>query len=104
MGWISKDFVCSDCGHMFDDIFDSREENLQVECPHCGSMNTEMLLSVPNVGAFSAASPERQREILAQRSAKHTAKEVLKEPERWGQTGIEEAKKYKNPQVGYTGK
>lgn len=104
MAWVCKDFVCADCGAVFEELYEARDESVFIECPSCGSHDTSAVMSAPNIGAFSAASLERRQEILKKRSEKHTAKEVAKEPERWGKTGIAKAQENRKPQVGYTGK
>lgn len=101
MGFHINDFSCLDCNNVFEEIYSNIEE---VKCGLCNSYNLEKKLSVPNIGAFSAASIERKQEILKTRSAKDTQKQVMKEPERWGKEGIDRAKRNKNPQIGYTGK
>lgn len=100
MTWVTHDFVCETCGAVFEELYQRGEP---VECLVCGSQDLQKQLCAPNLAAFSMASQERKSEILRTRSEKHTAREVAREPEKWGQAGIARQQTQKNTQVGYTG-
>lgn len=87
MAWVSHDFDCLDCEHVFEEMY-RRHQRFDVACPECGSKRLTQLISAPNLAMFSIKSPEEKRESLKQRSAKHTQKQLDKEPERWGAQGI----------------
>jgi putative FmdB family regulatory protein len=95
------DFACDNCGSIFEELYSDGDP---IVCPSCGSSNVEKQLACPNLAAYSIASTEMKKDMLLRRSYKHTAKEVAKEPERWGAAGVERQQAQKNPQVGYTGK
>jgi hypothetical protein len=61
-------------------------------CPNCGESNTPMF-TAPNIGAYSAMSPDFQKEVLKKRSEKHSFQEIRKQPEKWGDLGKEMARK-----------
>lgn len=86
MGWKVDDFICLDCGHEFEELYKDGEE---LVCASCSSSNLEKKLSMPGIGAFSAMPIERRAETLKKRSEEHTAKEIAKEPERFGEAGVE---------------
>jgi len=87
MAWITHEFRCKECGEEFE-VFYKREERDAVVCRVCGAADLQFLLSAPNIATFSIMSPEQKRDHLKQRSAKHTQRELDKEPERWGVDGI----------------
>ena len=46
------DFVCTKCGHEFEELV---KNNNEIFCPECGSLNVERKMSVPSplkTGAF----------------------------------------------------
>lgn len=108
MGWVTSDFECKDCGHEFEEFYYRQHQDdwADVECPACGGKDLTRLISAPNIAKFSIASPEQKASILKKRSEAHTAKEVAKTPEKWGQAGIDRQRQYRadRPQVGSSGK
>ena len=81
-------FECKKCEEIWEDLVKEKES----PCPICETISKTTVITVPNLGKFSMASPEEKKRILKKRSEEHTTKEVRKEPERWGQAGIERAK------------
>lgn len=79
MGWMVKNFVCNDCGHTFEDLYKTGEED-QVECPECEGTNCQLDgISTPAIGVYSMADPSRKAEILKKRSIQHTQKKAIPE-------------------------
>lgn len=76
MGWKVKDFVCQDCGHEWEELYKDGEE---IECPNCGSSDTQAQLSAPGLGTFSMADSQGRKEMLKKRSEEHTKKKAMKE-------------------------
>jgi hypothetical protein len=97
MGWKIDDFACLSCEIVFEEMY---KDVLEVKCPLCDN-EVEKILSATNIAAFSIMSPEQKRDSLMRRSAKHTQKEIDKNPEKWGREGIERASK--KIQVGCSG-
>lgn len=87
MVWINNDFYCKQCDLVFEELYKKHEEDT-VTCWVCKN-SVEKLLSAPKLGTYSMASPEQKAQILRQRSENHTAKELAKEPERFGKAGIQ---------------
>lgn len=96
MAYKSHDFLCEDCGHEFEEFYKKSERD-QLRCPKCGSAELKTLISTANVATFSIMSPEMQRHSLMERSAKHTQKEIDKNPEKFGGAGL--ARRTKKIQV-----
>lgn len=78
MGWIVKNFKCEDCGHEFEELYKSGDEEY-VECENCGSTMTKPTLCAPALGKFSMADAEGRKSILKKRSEDHTKKKAMKE-------------------------
>jgi putative FmdB family regulatory protein len=47
------EFTCRDCDHQFEELVKVNGSATAVACPHCGSDDTQRLLSVFAVGAGS---------------------------------------------------
>lgn len=86
MGWISREFECK-CGWFGDDLLKSDEPQV-LDCPECGTELTPVL-SAPAIGGYSIQDAAGRADILKRRSAEHTAKEMAKEPEKYGDAGKE---------------
>ena len=79
MGWMVKNFVCLDCGHEFEDLYKTGEED-QVECPECGATNCQIDgISSPALGTYSMADAAGKSAILKRRSLAHTEKKAIPE-------------------------
>ena len=101
MGWISKDFKCRECDHVWEDLYKRGEP--PTTCPECGSEYIGALLSAPALATFSMSTPAAKESILRARSEAHTKKLVKKEAEKWGELGKERAREGVI-QVGSSGK
>ncbi|NJL55422.1 hypothetical protein HC928_09715 [bacterium] len=77
MGWILKDFECSDCGAEFEELVG---EDTDVVCPSCGSASVRQCLSAPKPAAYSMMSKDAQAKCLRKRSREHTLKQLKKDP------------------------
>lgn len=88
MAWVKHDFQCTECELEFEEFY-MRSQRDDVECPECGCKELKQLISAPNIAAFSLKDAEGRRQSLMKRSREHTQKELDKEPERFGQHGIE---------------
>lgn len=87
MAWVTHDFQCDDCSHVFEEMY-KRSEREQVQCPVCRSWDLTQLLSAPRLQSFSMLTPAQKRESLKRRSAEHTQRQIDKEPEKWGEAGL----------------
>lgn len=47
MSWISHDFLCRECGELWDKVVRRSERDELQECPECGSVAGERQLSAP---------------------------------------------------------
>lgn len=82
MPFLINDFKCTSCEHEWEEMWFKPSEPEdpekpwvgEVQCPKCEAGELERLCSASGVAAFSAMSPERQREHLKNRSAKHSRK------------------------------
>jgi putative FmdB family regulatory protein len=94
VGWIIKDIKCNECGLVFEEMYKREEEEL-IECPTCSSTDTAPDgISSPALGLYSIADAEGKRNILMERSAKHTMKEVVKNADRFGDAGLARRDEY----------
>ena len=99
MAYMIRDFECVECGHVFEEMYDTDEEDL-IRCAQCNSPILVRCLSTPNIAAFSLLDENGRKESLLKRSAKHTQKLVDQEPEKFkGNAGID--RRTKKVQVGY---
>ncbi len=80
------DYACFGCDHEYEELVDAKDTNAR--CPECGHDNIPCL-SVPKLGMFSMMDQTQRTEHLKQRSAKHTQTLVDKNPEKWGNAGLE---------------
>lgn len=71
MGWMIKDFKCSDCNHEWEELY---REGEGVDCPMCGSSNTQALISTPGLGTYSMLDREGKAAHLKKRSYEHGMK------------------------------
>lgn len=101
MAWISKDFECKECGHMWEDLYKRGEP--PTECPECGSKDMGAMLSAPALATFSMSTPAAKETILRARSEAHTKKLVRQNAEKWGDEGKKRAREGLI-QVGSSGK
>jgi putative FmdB family regulatory protein len=85
MALILRDFECSTCGHKFEDLVDSSNTTY---CPNCASTNVQVLLSAPNLNTLNLLSQPELKKKMIKRSADHTKREVLKEPEKYKVKGV----------------
>ena len=89
------EFNCENCSNVWEDLVEEKESS----CPECKQLSTTTSLSI-NLGAFSMLSPAAKAESLKRRSAEHTHRELKKEPERFGQAGIDRAREGQIRSVG----
>lgn len=90
MSWIMRDFECA-CGHEWEEMLDSREPQ-ESPCPECKTVCDKVAITVVPCMAYSIMDPEAKKEHLLQRSAKHTLKEIQREPEKHGDIGKQMAR------------
>ncbi|HOO17867.1 MAG: zinc ribbon domain-containing protein [Phycisphaerae bacterium] len=50
------EYTCSGCGRLFEQLVQSREQEAELACPHCGSRKLERQLSVPAAPRVAAGS------------------------------------------------
>jgi len=91
--YIFHDYQCSKCSHIWDDMVEKVDDFTKrtSNCPECGK-KTKPSLSMPNISALSAMSPEFRAEKMKQRSKDHSVKEIRKEAEKWGKAGTDIAR------------
>lgn len=71
-------YDCKKCEEEFSEFASMDDYKKPQPCPECGEFG-ERTLTAPNIGVFSAMSPENQRASLMKRSSDHTAATVKKE-------------------------
>lgn len=86
MSWVLHDFECCKCTVVWEDLVDSHADHTS-ECPKCGELCPK-IFSAANIAGFSLMDADSKRQALMKRSYNHTAKEVSKNPEKWGEAGI----------------
>lgn len=77
MAWIVRDYVCKKCGHKWEDLVDTKDQ--ESDCPKCGTRNVHVISATPTA-AYSARSPEMRAEVMRKRSEDHTKKWMKKDP------------------------
>lgn len=87
MGWIVKDFECSGCGNVYEDLVSTSTEEVP-SCPQCEGVDVSPVLSCPNIASFSIMEPAERAKSLKKRSAEHSLKQLAKEPEKFGKAGV----------------
>lgn len=94
------DFYCKICDLEWEDLTD---DGLSV-CPFCDTETTRLVQCTGKLAAFSLLSQDGKRQEMLRRSAEHTAKELKKEPERFGAEGVKRARMGQVRSVGGLGK
>ena len=84
------DFWCTNCDEEFEDLV-ANSKVVSTSCPTCGELATKIMSPV-KTGLYSIQDTAGRAAILKKRSQADTLKQVKKEPERWGMTGIRKAK------------
>ena len=98
MGYKQFEFECHKCGLEWEELVNCIPP--MDLCPNCDT-NTKPCISIPKLATFSIMSPEEKTAHLKKRSADHTQKEIIeKTPEKWGQVGIDKARKGKIVSAG----
>jgi hypothetical protein len=82
------DFICEACDSTWEDLV----EGTTSPCPTCTLETQKAKLCQAKLAVFSIKTPEEKKRSLLERSYKHTAKELHKEPERFGQEGKNRAR------------
>ncbi|NBU69922.1 MAG: zinc ribbon domain-containing protein [Bacteroidetes bacterium] len=77
MGWISREYLCDNCGHEWADIVRRGEE--AQNCPECGTLSN-YVMSATNVASYSLMSKDDQAKHLRKRSRDHTKAMLKKDP------------------------
>lgn len=72
MGYILREYECTKCAHVFEDLVERKVSHESV-CPEC-SATAVSVLSVPKLGKYSMADAQGRKDILRVRSERHTAK------------------------------
>lgn len=72
------EYACKQCELDFEELVPLADYQKPQPCPECGEPS-DRIVSVPNVGTFSAMSEENKKASLMKRSRDHTAKTVKKD-------------------------
>lgn len=83
---IVRDFFCRDCEHEWEDL--TPMDVTSPICPNCGSEDTGVSLSVPNIASFSIMSKEDRTAHMKKRSADHSKREMKKDADKWRAMGF----------------
>jgi hypothetical protein len=78
------EFYCEECDREWEDLTDD-ETSI---CEQCNTKTERQKICSGKFGAWSVMDEDGRRQSLLRRSAEHTAKELRKEPEKFGPEGV----------------